>query len=96
MIDEMIEVWGEILPVAAIEPTSDFCKLGGDSLMATNLAALIEERFEVFVDSYEVFENPTPRDLTDHLQAFRSLESRPDSRDRRRCVKLAVRIGHRP
>jgi acyl carrier protein len=70
MIEVMIEMWSEVLGGQPVKPDSDFFKLGGDSLMATNLTAMIEERLGCYLDSNEVFENPTPQDLLAHIGSF--------------------------
>lgn len=70
VIEAMIDIWAEVLGVHLVKSDSDFFKLGGDSLMATNLTAMIEERFGCYVDSNEVFENPTPQGLLRHIGCF--------------------------
>jgi acyl carrier protein len=55
----MAEVWKRILKVEAVGPEDNFFKLGGDSLMAAELMAYVEETFGLQVDPVELFENPT-------------------------------------
>lgn len=68
MIREVSEMWAETLGVQAVGPDDDFFKLGGDSLMATTLVALIEERFGVLLDPVDVFDFSVLSDFMAHLE----------------------------
>lgn len=62
-------IWRELFPDAVVEPSSDFFRLGGDSLSASVLIVHVEEVFGLQLDPIEVFERPTLADFTDFIAA---------------------------
>ncbi|MFI6844210.1 non-ribosomal peptide synthetase [Kitasatospora sp. NBC_00085] len=61
------EVWTELLNVAAIGVHDDFFGLGGNSLLATQAAVLLQERFPVDLPVNVVFNAPTVALLTEEV-----------------------------
>ncbi|MEU6087674.1 phosphopantetheine-binding protein [Streptomyces sp. NPDC047085] len=61
-------VWTEVLGIDGIGPDDDFFDLGGDSLVATRLTVLLEERLGVEVPPLMVFDHPTVDELTTELE----------------------------
>jgi acyl carrier protein len=58
----------DVLGLAEIDAHDDFFDLGGDSLVATQLAAWIRRRFDVPLSAKEIFGAPTVRRLTGLLE----------------------------
>lgn len=62
------EIWAQTLELPALAPNDDFFACGGHSLLATGLVAEMRETLGVRVRVRELFENPTPAELTAHLR----------------------------
>lgn len=60
--------WREALGVHDAGPDDDFFELGGDSLVATRLVALLRADLGVAVPLLAVFENPTAAELALELE----------------------------
>lgn len=58
MTNDMAEIWADLLARETVEAEDDFFQLGGDSLVATLLAAIVEERFGVALQTVDVFRHP--------------------------------------
>lgn len=77
-LDDMCQLWGEVLQLTSVEPHDDFFEIGGDSLQALELLELLEERLcSGDLDLVHLFENPTPRAL---LSAVGALSQKFDTR----------------
>lgn len=61
------ESWRQFLGVGAVGPDDDFFSLGGDSLLAIELAALLGERLGVKLAPRILFEQPRFADFCAHL-----------------------------
>jgi acyl carrier protein len=57
------KMWCELLGIAEVKPQDSFFALGAHSLMATELAEIIEESFAVEVPLREVFDCDSLREL---------------------------------
>ncbi|MFJ9864336.1 acyl carrier protein [Streptomyces sp. NPDC101165] len=68
LADTVTAVWTEVLGIDGIGPDDDFFDLGGDSLVATRLTVLLEERLGVEVSPLMVFDHPTVDELTTELE----------------------------
>ncbi|MFJ7241826.1 condensation domain-containing protein [Streptomyces olivaceus] len=62
------EIWAQALELPGLAPNDDFFACGGHSLLATGLVAEMQETLGVRVRVRELFENPTPVELTAHLR----------------------------
>jgi acyl carrier protein len=60
---EVVALIAQILPVQQISMTDSIGDLGGDSITAFEIAALLEERFGSTVSAYDVFSAGTLRDI---------------------------------
>ena len=58
----LAELWAEVLDIAVISREDDFFALGGDSLLATRLGALLRARLKGDVELRVVFEAPVLAD----------------------------------
>lgn len=65
------QAWQEALGVDGIALDDDFFDLGGDSMVAARLAALLEGRLGVEVPLLTVFDHPTVAELTAELEKAR-------------------------
>ncbi|WP_051899194.1 non-ribosomal peptide synthetase [Sciscionella sediminilitoris] len=65
------ELFAEVLGVGSIGVDDDFFELGGHSLTAVRLAGRIRSALGAEVSVQQVFDNPTPAQLTDCLEAPR-------------------------
>ncbi|CCF18294.1 putative Coenzyme a synthetase-like protein [Pseudorhizobium banfieldiae] len=68
-------MWTSVLKVPVIGMEDNFFDLGGDSLSATNLALLLEERFGRDIPVSALFDAPTLREMEQVLSARVSCES---------------------
>ncbi|MEV0176937.1 phosphopantetheine-binding protein [Streptomyces sp. NPDC050803] len=68
LADSVAAVWTEVLGIDGITDTDDFFDLGGDSLVATRLTAVLSERLGVEVPALLVFDHPTVGELAAELE----------------------------
>jgi acyl transferase domain-containing protein len=61
--DSVVLLFEEVLGTSGVGPDDDFFGLGGDSLVAAQLAVRLEEVFAVTVPLDDVFDHPTPAAL---------------------------------
>jgi acyl carrier protein len=74
---ELAALWGEALGVAEVGPDDNFFDLGGDSLSATRLVAIINDALQVDLRVNVAFEYPTVAQmakLTEELRAERAAQ----------------------
>ncbi|HET8642566.1 MAG TPA: phosphopantetheine-binding protein [Pseudonocardiaceae bacterium] len=64
----VLRLWREALGVHDAGPDDDFFELGGDSLVATRLVALLRMELGLAVPLLAVFDNPTAAELTLELE----------------------------
>lgn len=57
------DIWREVLGTAVADVDADFFSLGGHSLAATQVAARLNDRFDIDLPATVVFEHPTLREL---------------------------------
>ena len=67
----LLPLWRSVLGHWPAGPDDDFFKTGGDSLRAMHLGALITQSTGVKVVVKALFDNPTPRLLSDYLNTSR-------------------------
>jgi amino acid adenylation domain-containing protein len=65
----LLRIWRRVLETESISPLDDFFDLGGHSLMAVNLFALIEEETGLRLPLSMIFEAPTVRQLAEVLRS---------------------------
>jgi len=65
----LAEVWREVVNIWPIGATDNFFELGSDSLQATQLLAVIEERFRVVLPSAVLWRFPTLRGMASALES---------------------------
>jgi acyl transferase domain-containing protein len=70
--DSVATLFEEVLGTAGIGWQDDFFQLGGDSLVAAQLAVRLEDVFGVAVPLDAVFDHPTPAGLADEVMAIRA------------------------
>lgn len=56
---ELLDIWKNLLGLAAIGPEDNFFQLGGDSLVAIQLVAQIQERFGITLSLRQLLDGPT-------------------------------------
>jgi len=61
-------IWAEILQLEQVSVLANFFELGGDSLLATRIAARVRERFGTDLPLRTLFAHPTVRELAACLQ----------------------------
>lgn len=85
------QIWAEVLGLHAVGLDDDFAELGGDSLSAEEMLAIVQERIGVDLRSAEVLEHPTVRDFARRVRAgAAAIPSHPD------VVKLTSGGGSAP
>jgi len=70
---EIASLWSQSLGIAEIGQDADFFALGGDSLLATQLAARLRTQFNVDLDTHSLLQAPTVAQLATLIAARRSL-----------------------
>lgn len=68
-------MWSELLGVEKVGVHDDFLKMGGDSVIATQLVARLYETFEVEIPIFGVFRTPTVAGLSEQIEEFFSPRS---------------------
>ncbi len=66
---EMAAIWCQLFGVERVGMTDNYFELGGDSLLATRLAALVRSRIGVELSLGKIFDKPTIAELAAHVQA---------------------------
>ncbi|MDW7617333.1 amino acid adenylation domain-containing protein [Peribacillus simplex] len=61
-------IWGEVLKRESIGIHDNFFEIGGHSLKATGVTNKVYQRLQVEVSLKEFFENPTIKELSDHIE----------------------------
>lgn len=78
----LIEIFEEVLNVKTIGIDDNFFKLGGHSIFAIRIVALVNKKFSVTLSVIDVFKYPTVRLLGEKIDAFSwLLQSRQESKD---------------
>ncbi|MFJ8623276.1 amino acid adenylation domain-containing protein [Kitasatospora sp. NPDC093550] len=79
--ESVAEIWTTLLGVAGVGVDEDFFALGGNSLLATQVVALLGERFPVELPARAVFDEPTVERLAAlvHRAIVRHVEQLSDS-----------------
>jgi thioesterase domain-containing protein/acyl carrier protein len=73
----LARIWQDLLEVESVGVKADFFALGGHSLRAVQLQALIEEEFGISLPVAVLFSTPTIEGLAQALQGERRLERMP-------------------
>ena len=66
---EIAAVWSQCLGTNEIDPEADFFALGGDSLLATQLAARLRDQLNVPLDTHSLLNAPTVAQLAAFIAA---------------------------
>ncbi|WFR66474.1 non-ribosomal peptide synthetase [Curtobacterium flaccumfaciens] len=73
------QIWAEVLGLAGVHLDEDFSALGGDSLTAEEMLAIVHERLGVDLRGSDVLEHPTLRAFARRVRAgTHALPSHPD------------------
>lgn len=73
------QIWAEVLGLPGVPLDEDFTALGGDSLSAEEMLAVVQERLGVDLRSSELLEHPTLRQFARRVRSGTSaLPSHPD------------------
>ncbi|MDT8717660.1 amino acid adenylation domain-containing protein [Clostridium sp. 19966] len=67
----LINIWSEILEINKIGIDDDFFALGGHSLKAIKMVAMIQRELSVEISVGDIFKNTTVRSLGEHLEKIR-------------------------
>ncbi|HEX2524920.1 MAG TPA: acyltransferase domain-containing protein [Geminicoccus sp.] len=87
---EIALIWQQLLGHAHVTPTSNFHALGGDSLLAVRVAAILSSRFDIQVPPHALLEAPTP----DALAAWMAAASNSNlTRGERPFALVTLRSG---
>jgi thioesterase domain-containing protein/acyl carrier protein len=74
--NELVAIWSEVLGIEEIGVNDDFGLLGGDSLSATQIFFMIEERLNTKLPPSILMEAPTIKQIADQLSEF---QERPEN-----------------
>ncbi|MBR8842985.1 non-ribosomal peptide synthetase, partial [Pseudoalteromonas sp. JC3] len=74
----LVEIWAEVLrqPLEELSVTGDFFRLGGNSLLAVKLSALIKRHFDIEVTLGDLFSHPTIRQFGMWLQSHQEIQAK--------------------
>jgi acyl-CoA synthetase (AMP-forming)/AMP-acid ligase II len=65
----LVAIWSEVLRVGRIGVTDDFFTLGGDSVLAAQVAARLRSSLEVEMSPVAVFDTPTIQAMAEQIEA---------------------------
>jgi acyl carrier protein len=68
-LDRVLSVFRDVLSVGDLTPRSDFFDLGGNSLLAVEVAVQLSEQVGLEVPVADVFVAPTPIELAEAIKA---------------------------
>jgi amino acid adenylation domain-containing protein/non-ribosomal peptide synthase protein (TIGR01720 family) len=93
---ELIAIWQDVLGVAVTSRDDDFFMLGGNSIAAAQIAAVVRERLKVELALRSFFDAPTPAALAAHIDVTAATDAgralpplRPASPDARMMLSSA-------
>ena len=66
----LAEIWIEVLGIERIGIEDNFFEMGGHSLLATGVLSRIRSKFGVSIPLRTIFETPTIRELSSHLETL--------------------------
>ncbi|MDC7340051.1 phosphopantetheine-binding protein [Streptomyces lydicus] len=72
LLADLVELWNDVLERDDVGPQANFFELGGHSLLAAKVAQRSGKLAGVRVRLADVFANPTPLTLAEHLRAARA------------------------
>ncbi|AUG80426.1 type I polyketide synthase [Kitasatospora sp. MMS16-BH015] len=75
---EVLAIFRQLFGTEAVAPDDDFYRLGGDSLLATQVIARIRRRFSVELAVKALFDAPTVAGLARKVVEARQAEAHPD------------------
>src|SRR5262249_21308239 len=70
--EELANICTELLRAPRVSVEENFFKLGGNSLVATQLILRVREKFNVELPIYSIFETPTIAGLAQRIEMARS------------------------
>jgi|GEM_PF-293209 len=68
----LVKIWGDVLGAIRVGVEDNFFEFGGHSLLATQVVARVYQQFSLDVPVRTLFEYPTIRELSDHIQTHYS------------------------
>jgi acyl carrier protein len=86
-------IWQNVLGIQNISVNDNFFAVGGDSILATRMMAVVREAFGLNIPLRTLFENPDLQHLAtaiDQLMAQRTTVNRPTMRKAERRAKRIV------
>jgi hypothetical protein len=86
----IVTTWQELLGIEPIGIHDDFFKLGGHSLLGTQVLARVRERFKINLSLRIIFEAVTPAELAQHvrLMSWASSSTSPPSALEREEIEI--------
>lgn len=69
MLEDLADIWADVLAVEAVAPHDDFFKLGGDSMAGVIMLAHIEERIGVELQFVALLRCPVLEDFAAAVEA---------------------------
>lgn len=84
----IVTIWQDLLGVEPIGTNDDFFKLGGHSLLGTQVLGRIRERFNVDLSLRTIFEAATPAELAQHVRVLSWVANPAASTSAREEVEL--------
>jgi acyl carrier protein len=67
--EELRAAWKEVLEVEDVDSEANFIALGGSSMTAVHLAAIVQERLAIELNAVEVVLTPKFRDVVTLLES---------------------------
>ena len=83
-------VWSQSLGITDIAPDTDFFALGGDSLLATQVAARLRTQLQVDLDTHSLLQAPTIARLATLIATYRT---QPETRPRLPELVVELQAG---
>lgn len=89
---QIADLWSESLGVT-VEPNSDFFELGGDSLLATQVIARMNQHFGITLDAHILLQAPTVSQLAE-LMENQGIKTEPSIATELSELVVTIQAGH--
>ncbi|MCE5348142.1 MAG: amino acid adenylation domain-containing protein [Bacteroidales bacterium] len=78
---ELLDIWKKLLRIENISIQDNFFEVGGNSLLAINLATLISKEFGIIVNTITVLEHPNIKAQSSYISGLANQDRRTVSQD---------------
>jgi len=76
-VEELTEIYADVLETAGVGPDTDFFDYGGDSLLATRVLSAVARRYGAELTFEDFLQAPTPAGLATRIRSLLTAGARP-------------------